>query len=233
MVKIRHPAYHPGDSILHKAKTRNKILLALTFIIFSGTGNGLALLIIGFLCYLGILISGISFLDAWKRLAELKFFLLVLGGIPLFFTQGTPIHSSDDFVILITREGFESSVFTVSKLAFMIWISMILTSTTSPESLMKTVTEFGSKLNPENKFLKEFVLVGALAFQTLPFLFEEAEKEIKEVWGRRSKLRKKGNLLEIAKETVRSVSIWTVEVLAVPDRLVNRYKRTVINSIKS
>jgi energy-coupling factor transport system permease protein len=187
MANIQCPGYHLGDSSLHAAKTRSKVLLVLVFISASGTGGGFVLLTIALLCHLGMLISGISVLDAWKRLVALKTFLLVLGGIPLFFTPGIPIQLFDGFVLPVTREGFECSVFTISRLVLMIWVSMILIWTTSPESLMRTVTGLGSRLYPESKVLQEFVLVGVLAFQALPYLLAEAEEEIGKGWKKRGK----------------------------------------------
>ena len=225
MANIQYSGYHPGDSILHVATTRSKVLLALVFIFALGIGGGFVLLTIALLCQLGMLVSGISILDAWRRLAALKTFLFVLGGMPLFFTPGTSVHLFDGFALPITREGFECSVFTISRLVPMIWVSMILVWTTSPESLMKIVTGLGSRFCPENKALQEFVLVGVLAFQMLPYLFAEAEEEIGKGWRQRDKLRKQGNPLATAKEMVRSLIMWTVTVIAEPDRLVDRQRK--------
>ena len=225
MANIQYAGYHSGDSILHNAKARSKILLALIFIFSSGTGSELILLVIALLCHLGMLIPGISILDAWKRLAAFKTFLFVLGGMPIFFTPGTPVYLFDGFVLPVTREGFECSIFAVSRLALMIWVSMILIWTTSPESLMKTVTGLGARFFPGSKFLQEFVLVGMLAFQTLPFLLAEAEGEIGKGWKQRDKIQKQGSSLETAKEMVRSLIMWTVKVLAEPDRLVDQHRK--------
>ena len=225
MANIQCSDYHYGDSILHNTKTGYKVLLALFFIFSSGTGGGFALLIIALFCHLGMLISGISVLDAWKRLAALKTFLFVLGGMPIFFTPGTPVYLFDGFVLPVTREGFECSIFAVSRLALMIWVSMILIWTTSPESLMKTVTGLGARFFPGSKVLQEFVLVGMLAFQTLPSLLAEAEGEIGKGWKQRDKIEKQGSSLETAKEMVRSLIMWTVKVLAEPDRLVYQHRK--------
>ena len=157
-------------------------------------------------------------------MGELKFFLLVLGGTPLFFAPGTPLHIFEGFVLPVTREGFECGVFTVSRLALMIWLSMILVWTTSPEALLKIVSGSESRFFHEYKVFQEFVLVGALAFQTLPFLLAEAEDKIGKGWKQRDKLIKRGNLLETVKEMVRSIIIWTVRVLAEPVRLTDRHR---------
>jgi len=125
MTHIQNSVYHPGDSILHSTGARSKILLALACIFVTGTGGGLALLFMFFLCHLGMLVSGIFILDAWKRLAALKILFLVLGVTPLFLTPGAPLYFSSEFSLPVTKEGLECSVFTVSRLVCMVWISMI------------------------------------------------------------------------------------------------------------
>jgi len=111
MANIQNSVYHPGDSILHSTGTRSKILLALTCIFVTGTGGGLALLLMFFLCHLGMLVSGIFILDAWKRLAALKILFLVLGVTPLFLTPGVPLYSSSEFGCVETFGGAENFIF--------------------------------------------------------------------------------------------------------------------------
>ena len=139
MAHIQNSCYHPGDSILHSIGARSKILLALVCIFVTGTGGGMAILFMFFLCHLGMVVSGIFILDAWKRLAALKILFLVLGVTPLFLTPGAPLYFSSEFSLPVTKEGLECSVFTVSRLVCMVWISMILVRTTSPQSLIEIV----------------------------------------------------------------------------------------------
>jgi len=157
MAYIQNSIYHPGDSILHSTGARIKILLALACIFATGTGGGLALLLMFFLCHLGMLVSGIFILDAWKRLAALKILFLVLGVTPLFLTPGAPLYFSSEFPLPVTKEGLECSVFTVSRLVCMVWISMILVRTTSPQSLMEVVSGSRSSFFTKSKPLQEFV----------------------------------------------------------------------------
>ena len=102
MAYIQNSVYHPGDSILHSIGPRIKILLALACIFVTGTGGGLALVFMFFLCHLGMLVSGIFILDAWKRLAALKILFLVLGVTPLFLTPGAPLYFSSEFSLPVT-----------------------------------------------------------------------------------------------------------------------------------
>ena len=224
MTRIQHSVYHPGDSILHSTGARIKILLALTCIFVTGTGGGLALLFMFFLCHLGMLVSGIFFLDAWKRLAALKILFLVLGVTPLFLTPGAPLYFSSEFSLPVTKEGLECSVFTVSRLVCMVWISMILVRTTSPQSLMEIVSGSRSSFFTKSKALQEFALVGILSFQILPDLLVEAEETIGACW-RQGKVQDKGSRLETVKEMVRSIIMWVVAVLADPKRVMERIEK--------
>ena len=224
MAYIQNFAYHPGNSILHSTGARSKILLALACIFVTGTGGGLALVFMFFLCHLGMLVSGIFILDAWKRLAALKILFLVLGVTPLFLTPGAPLYFSSEFSLPITKEGLECSVFTVSRLVCMVWISMILVRTTSPQSLMEIVSGSRSNFFTKSKALQEFVLVGILSFQILPHLLAEAEEKMRACW-RDGKVQNKDDRLETLKEMVRSIIMWVVAALADPERLMRRIEK--------
>ena len=224
MAHFQNSVYHPGDSILHSTGARSKILLALACIFVTGTGDGLALLLMFFLCHLGMLVSGIFILDAWKRLAALKILFLVLGVTPLFLTPGAPLYFYSEFSLPITKEGLECSIFTVSRLVCMVWISMILVRTTSPQSLMEIVSGSRSNFFTKSKALQEFVLVGILSFQILPHLLAEAEEKMRACW-RDGKVQNKDNRLETLKEMVRSIIMWVVAALADPERLMRRIEK--------
>ena len=225
MTHIQNSVYHPGDSILHSTGARIKILLALTCIFVTGTGDGLTLLFMFFLCHLGMLVSGIFILDAWKRLKSLKILLLVLGVTPLFLTPGSALYFSSEFFLPVTKEGLECSVYTVSRLVCMVWISMILVRTTSPQSLMEIVSGSRSNFFTKSKALQEFVLEGILSFQTLPHLLIEAEETIGACW-RQGKVQDKGSRLETVKEMVRSIIMWVVAVLADPKQVMDRIEKS-------
>jgi energy-coupling factor transporter transmembrane protein EcfT len=224
MAYIQNSAYHLGNSILHSTGARSKILLALACIFVTGTGGGLALVFMFFLCHLGMLVSGIFILDAWKRLAALKILFLVLGVTPLFLTPGAPLYFFSEFSLPITKEGLECSVFTVSRLVCMVWISMILVRTTSPQSLMEIVSGSRSNFFTKSKALQEFVLVGILSFQILPHLLAEAEEKMRACW-RDGKVQNKDDRLETLKEMVRSIIMWVVAALANPERLMRRIEK--------
>ena len=224
MAYIQNSAYHLGNSILHSTGARSKILLALACIFVTGTGGGLALVFMFFLCHLGMLVSEIFILDAWKRLAALKILFLVLGVTPLFLTPGAPLYFSSEFSLPITKEGLECSVFTVSRLVCMVWISMILVRTTSPQSLMEIVSGSRSNFFTKSKALQEFVLVGILSFQILPHLLAEAEEKMRACW-RDGKVQNKDDRLETLKEMVRSIIMWVVAALANPERLMRRIEK--------
>ena len=217
--------YHPGDSILHLTGTRSKILIALVCIFATGTGGGLSLMFMFFLCHLGMLVSGIFILDAWKHLAALKFLLLVLGVTPLFMTPGVSLYLFSEFSLPITKEGLNCSVFAVSKLVCMVWVSMIFVKTTSPQTLMELFsTGSGICFFVKSKVLKEFMLVGIVSFQILPFLLAEAEEKMRTSWCE-GKIQYKGNRLGVLKEMVRSIVMWIVEVLSDPERMMRKIEK--------
>jgi energy-coupling factor transporter transmembrane protein EcfT len=222
MASIKSLGYCPGDSILHTAGPGKKILLALICVLITGTADGPALFFMIFLCHLGMLVSGMFVLDAWKRLAIFKIFFLVLGVTPLFLTPGVPLYFFSEFTLPVTIEGIECSFFTLARLGCMIWVSMILVRTTSPQSFMDIV-HAGSKSRffANSKLLQDFLLVGMLSFQILPHLLAEAEEKMSNCW-QEGKVKNKFNRLEALKQMVRSIVMWVVELLDDPERLMRR-----------
>jgi energy-coupling factor transporter transmembrane protein EcfT len=222
MANIQSSGYCPGDSVLHATGTSSKVRLALACVFITGTGSGLVLLFIVFLCHLGMLVSGIFVLDAWKRLARFKIFFLVLGVTPLFLTPGVPFYFFSEFTLPVTIEGVECGFFTLARLVCMIWISAILVRTTPPQSFIDIVNA-GSKSRffAKSKLLKDFLSVGMLSFQILPHLLAEAEEKMSNCW-QEGKEKNKLNRLETLKQMVRSIVMWVVELLDDPERLMRR-----------
>lgn len=238
----KESAYRSGDSFLHRAAPRTKILLALVLLVMAGMGGGLSLVCIALVCHLGLWISGAGFSMAWKRLGSFKGFLFVLGGLPLFLTPGTPLQPLAEVVLPITREGLECGVLAVSRLALMVWISMILVYTTRPEALMDALTvSSGSSGGPRSSawgqpFLQETLLVAVLAFQALPCLFAEAETRLAAGFSRKEgkendfgtsrvdaagfskKEETETNRIDRVCTAVKALMAWTVSVLSDPER---------------
>ena len=225
MASIKSSGYCSGDSRLHTAGPGKKILLALICVFITGTADGPALLFMIFLCHLGMLISGMFILDAWKRLARFKIFFLVLGVAPLFLTPGIPLYFFSEFPLPVTIQGIECSSSTLARLGCMIWISMILVRTTSPQSFMNMVHAVSkSRFFVNSKLLQDFLLVGMLSFQILPHLLAEAEEKMSNCW-QGGKVKNKFNRLETLKQMVRSIVMWVVELLDDPERLMRRIEK--------
>jgi len=144
---------------------------------------------------------------------------------PLFMTPGVSLYLFSEFSLPITKEGLNCSVFAVSKLVCMVWISMIFVKTTSPQTLMELFsTGSGICFFVKSKVLKEFMLVGIVSFQILPFLLAEAEEKMRTSWCE-GKIQYKGNRLGVLKEMVRSIVMWIVEVLSDPERMMRKIEK--------
>ena len=225
---LQQSAYRSGNSFLHRAAPRSKILIALALLVMAGTGGWLALVCIALTCHLGLWVSGAGFSMAWKRLGSFKGFLLVLGGVPLFLTPGTPLQPLAEVVLPITREGLECGVLAVSRLALMVWVSTILVYTTRPEALMDALTvSTGSSGSSGSSawgqpFLQETLLVAVLAFQALPRLLAEAETRLAAGFSRKEEI--KNNRIDRVCTAVKALMAWTVSVLSDPERMIGREK---------
>ena len=219
---LAESAYRSGDSPLHRAAPRTKILLALVLLVAAGTGDGLSLVCIALVCHFGLWISGAGFSTAWKRLGSFKGFLFILGGIPLFLTPGTPLQPLAEVMLPITREGLECGALAVSRLALMVWVSTILVYTTQPGALVDALT-VGPGSSAWGKPLQETLLVAGLAFQALPRLFAEAETRL--AAGFAEKENDSGTpRVDRVCSAVRTLMAWTVSVLSDPERFAGDLK---------
>ncbi|KMP10871.1 hypothetical protein UZ36_06255 [Candidatus Nitromaritima sp. SCGC AAA799-C22] len=202
---------------------RVKILLALSLLAAAGTGDGRILFCVAMLCHLGLLISGIGCLNAWKKLGSFKGFFLVLGVAPVFLTPGTPLDLLGEVHLPITREGLECGALAVSRLALMVWVSMILICTTRFEAIMETVSATSSRKFPGGNILREMILVGVLAFKALPGLLAEAETRMGNLPDR-EKCGSISHRLRQVRDAVRAMMAWTVTALSDPECMIGREK---------
>lgn len=171
--------FQPGDSILHRMRPGRKVFGIGILVILTAVGNvpvwGGLLLLAG----MGLVMADISPAKIWKLLKTFKWFLLVIGGLPVIMTPGHAIQSLAFFPVDTTWEGLSAGAESILKFTLMIFFSMILMRTTAPGDLMPAATKmtlFGYPIL--NRWLKEFFAVGIGAFQLIPLLIGEVEQFI-------------------------------------------------------
>ena len=170
--------YIPGDSVIHRADPRVKIILSLIFMILIFIINTyIGFLVMGIFAITAILISGIPVGYTLKGLKPVLFIVVFTIIINLFTTKGTPILEIG--LVKITIEGIDISIKLSLRLFLMVIMASILTLTTTPilladaiESLMKPFEYIGVPSH-------EIAMMMTISLRFIPTLMEETDKIMK------------------------------------------------------
>ena len=173
--------FFPGESLLHKADPRTKILSAVLLMatIFCAENLFSYLFLIGVTLSLAI-IGNIRIRLLWKSIRPLLIVLLITGLLNLFLTtgEGNPLVSLGFLVIY--EEGIWRALFMVIRVVLLVsGASLLLTYTTSPIQLTDGLESLLSPLKKLHLPVHEFAMMMTIALRFIPTLIEETDKIMK------------------------------------------------------
>lgn len=167
--------FFPGNSVIHKIDPRVKILLIIAYIVFLFVANNFVSL--GFMVLVTVAILLLTKIPAkmyFKGLKAIMFIILFTSVLNMFYGSGEPIWQWG--FLKITLNGISNAVFISIRIVALIFISCVLTYTTSPtdltdalERLMKPLTVFHIKVH-------EIAMMMTIALRFVPTLLEETDK---------------------------------------------------------
>lgn len=193
--------YIPGESIIHRADPRTKIVLSLVFmaVIFMlntfWTFAAMTLFV-----FLVVTISGVPIKYTLRGLKPLILIIVFTAVINIFTTGGTPVANVFPLKY-ITIEGLLLAAKLASRLALVIISGSLLTFTTTPILLTDGIEKL---LNPFKKVgvpAHELAMMMSIALRFIPTLLEETEKIMKAQAARGADF-DTGNLLQRAKSFI-------------------------------
>ena len=164
--------YIPGDSIIHKADPRLKIIMTfLTMILLLIIDSFYPLLLSAVFVVTAYLVSGISLRYAIKGLKPVIYIVIFTMILNIFFATGTPLFTLG--FITVTKEGLVTSALVSARILLLISAGSLMTYTTTP--LVFTVGI--EKLMYPLKYLKvpiaEIAMMISIALRFIPTLMEE------------------------------------------------------------
>ncbi|MCX7843635.1 MAG: energy-coupling factor transporter transmembrane protein EcfT [Clostridia bacterium] len=192
--------YIPGNSFVHRADPRTKILLvilymAVTFMAFSYT----AFLMLALFTIVAVIASDIPLGYTIKGLKPVLFIVLFTAAVNLFTVSGTPVFEL--WFLKITREGIELSIKMALRLTLLIMGASLLTYTTTPIALTDGIEKL---LKPTERLgvpVHEIAMMMAIALRFIPTILEETEKIIKAQSSRGADF-DTGNIMQKAKSFI-------------------------------
>ena len=171
--------FYPGNSFLHKADPRIKIVALVLFLVLTLVANSVAAL--GLVVLTTLLLAIVSRIPASVLLKSLRPILLILlftGIINVFFTGGqTPLWEWK--FLHIYPEGIRTAVFMMIRLVCLVsGCSLLLSYTTSPLALTDALESLLSPLKVFRIPVHEFSMMMTIALRFIPTLMEETDKII-------------------------------------------------------
>lgn len=192
--------YLPGESFLHKADPRTKIILTfimMIFIFMINTYWGYLLLTI--FTALIIVSSNIPIKFVLKGLKPILFIVIFAGLINMFTVDGTSVFKIG--FLKMTYEGIDVAIKMAIRLFLLIIIASLLTYTTTPMTLTDGIEKLLGPLNRIKVPVHEISMMMTIALRFIPTLLEETDKIIKAQSSRGADF-DSGNLVERAKSFI-------------------------------
>lgn len=194
--------YIPGDSILHRADPRTKIILSLVFMIMIFTLKTFwTLTAMTLFTVLAVVISGVPLKYTLRGLKPLLFIIILSAAVNIFGTrEGTPI-SSAALLKHITYEGLMEAVKLSVRLVLVVVSGSLLTFTTTPILLTDGIEKLLNPLKGIGVPAHELAMMMSIALRFIPTLLEETDKIMKAQAARGADF-DTGNLVQRAKSFV-------------------------------
>ena len=170
--------YVSGESPLHKADPRVKIILAIVFMItLLLVKSYITFAIFSLFTLFVIMTAGIPVKYTLKGLKPVMFIMAFTAVVNIFTIKGTPVFEYG--FVHITYEGIELSVKTTLRLMLLIIGASMLTLTTTPISLTDGIEKLMGPLRRFGVPAHEIAMMMSIAIRFIPTLLDETDKIMK------------------------------------------------------
>jgi len=170
--------FFPGDSILHRIDPRMKIILTALFIVLVFmAGSLLALAIVAILTFSLAPIAKISPKVVLKSLKPLRFVLVFMAIINVFWTKGEGDPLISFWVIKIWWQGLLYALFVMVRIVvLLVGTTVLLSYTTSPIALTDSIEQLLAPLKKIRVPVHDFAMMMTIALRFIPTLIDETNK---------------------------------------------------------
>ena len=176
--------YIPGNSFIHKLDPRSKIMIMIILMmtIFWNTGTlrfPVYFVLIGII-YVLLRISGIAVKTILKSLKPMMFMMVFLFFINAFVIQtGMPLFTIPFVNFTLYLDAVTQTIFIIIRLALMLAVTTILTTTTKPLDMTYGLEWYMTPLKVIHFPAHEIAMTISIALRFIPTILEETERIIK------------------------------------------------------
>ena len=188
MEKMIFGRYIPGDSFVHRLDPRAKLLFVFMFIIVVFLANNpitYAILVV-FTLFV-ILLSRIKLFFLLNGLKPVLFLMIFTFLLHILFTREGDIIVDLGF-FKIYEEGLRQGIFISIRFLVLVFITSVLTLTTSPISITDGIETLLNPLKKVKVPVHELALMMSIALRFIPTLMDETDKIMKAQMARGSDL---------------------------------------------
>ena len=176
--------YIPGSSFIHKLDPRNKILIMILLMVAIfwdvGTLRFPLYIVLSIFIYILLRISGISIKTIFKSLKPMMFMMIFLFIINMFvYQEGYVLFTIPFLNFTLYLESITQTLFIIIRLALMLAVTTILTTTTKPLDMTYGLEWYMSPLKVIRFPAHEISMTISIALRFIPTILEETERIIK------------------------------------------------------
>lgn len=170
--------YIPGDSPVHRADPRVKILLTIAYmVVIFFIDTYLSFFMYLLFTLLIIALSNLPLRYTIKGLKPILFIVIFTAVVNIFTTGGKPIYEWS--FITITSEGIDAAFKLSLRLILLVMGASLLTLTTTPISLTDGIEKLMEPFKKVKVPVHEIAMMMSIALRFIPTLLDETDKIIK------------------------------------------------------
>ncbi|WP_026684513.1 energy-coupling factor transporter transmembrane component T family protein [Heyndrickxia coagulans] len=179
MEKMIFGRYIPGDSVIHRMDPRSKLIFVFVFIcIVFLANNAVTYGILAIFTLLVMLVSKVPVRFFIKGLLPILWLVIFTFFLQLFFNREGSLVFHYAF-IHIYSEGIRQGVFISLRFMLLIFLTSLLTLTTTPISLTDGIEMLLAPLRKVKFPVHELALMMSISLRFIPTLMDETEKIMK------------------------------------------------------
>lgn len=167
--------YFPGDTAAHRLDPRTKLILTVLYIVaLFAAESFVSYAVVAGCLFAAVRVSRVKLRALVRGLKPVWFIIVFTAVLNLLYIKGTPLVTVWKFTIY--REGVQTAVFMVLRIALLIMGTFLLTYTTSPIRLTDGLESLLSPLKRLHAPVHELAMMMAIALRFIPTLIEETDK---------------------------------------------------------
>ena len=166
--------YIPGNSLLHRADPRTKLIATILYMVMIFVSDGvIGLALSALLVFTAVTVSGVGWKLILRSLRGILFVAVFTAVINLFAVKGGSVLVDIGF-LSITTGGIVNAIRLVIRLFLLIMGVSLLTFTTTPISLTDGIETMFRPLNKIHVPVHDIAMMMTIAIRFVPPLMEEA-----------------------------------------------------------